>query len=182
MERSNPSTQPLAAHGPPHGIDLFSYAAVSADLAEGDRAVADVLRERALTDAQWTEVSLFWARRMGEDARDGGGACRVAIAFSDAFARAQDQKRPLPPLEVEEWAALVHEIEVTGATGPALIARGLSQADHARLVRHWARTIATQRDVADRYTAARRDDARARAGAPADVTTHADAPRRSVRV
>lgn len=156
MESSKPSPEPspLAAHGPPHGVDLFTYATVSADLAEGDRAVADVLRERGLTDAQWTEASLFWAARMGADARDGGG--RVAIAFSEAFARAQDLKRPLPALGVEGWAALVHEIDVAGAVGPALIARGLSRADHSRLVRHWARAVATQRDVADRYTAALR--------------------------
>lgn len=146
-----PPLAALASSGPPHGVDLFTYATISADIAEGDRPVAEVLRERQLSDAQWTEASLFWARRMGEDARD--GEARVALAFSEAFARAQDAKRPLPPLDVEGWATLVHEIDVAGALGPALVARGLSSADHSRLVRHWAKAIATEPALAARYSA-----------------------------
>jgi hypothetical protein len=130
----------LAHHGPPHGIDLIAHATISAEIAEGDRPLADILRERGLTDEQWTEATLFWTQRMAEDAR--GGEPRVALAFSDAFARAQDARRPLVQMSVEEWAALVTAAEQSGVA-VAVAARGLRMADYFRLVRHWAKALAS---------------------------------------
>lgn len=147
----------LSSAGPPHGIDLFAYAAISADIAEGDRPLAEILRERGLTDEQWMEGTLFWSRRMSEDARpDPSGKVepRVALTFSDAFARAQDQKRPLVVLTVAQWAELVHEIEAYGV-GPVLARRGLRMADHSRLVRHWAKALGTTPSLVREYEAAR---------------------------
>jgi hypothetical protein len=137
----------LAESGPPHGVDLFAYAAISADLAEGDRPASQVVEARGLTMDQWTEASLLWTRRMGEDPR-------VLTAFSDAFARAQDQKKPLAPLTLEDWAALNQEIAEDGAPARALAARGLSVADHCRLVRHWAKALGGDPALARRYEAA----------------------------
>jgi hypothetical protein len=117
-------------------IDLLAYAAISADLAEGDRPMTEILDERKLTEAHWTEATLLWNGRMAEDARD--GEARVAIDFSEAFARAQDGKRALPELTPEEWSLLVEQIEGEGVA-VVLAARGLRMADYARLVRHWTR-------------------------------------------
>ncbi len=133
--------------GPPHGVDLFRYATASADIAEGDRSVAEVLAAHALSLEQWTEVSVYWAQRMSDEPR-------VLMTFSDAFTKAQDAKRPLPALTVEEWAALGREILVAGSSTEALSARGLSAADHMRLVRHWARLLASDPDLARAYEAA----------------------------
>ncbi|MBX3261208.1 MAG: hypothetical protein KIS78_11570 [Labilithrix sp.] len=144
---------PLSAHGAPHGIDLFLYAAVSADIAEGDRALADVLRDRGLTVEQWTEVTTFWSQRMADDARPdaaGNVTPRVALLFSDAFARAQDQKRPLSPLTADAWAELVHDAEEE-SLARALAKRGLRMADHSRLVRHWAKALASDAALRERY-------------------------------
>lgn len=137
---------------PPHGIDLVAYAEISAELAEGDRPLAEVLRERGLTDAQWSDATIFWTRTMAEDAR--GGEPRLALEFSDAFARAQDARRPLVPLSVEEWARLRNDIDADGVAA-SLAARGLSLSDYARLVRHWAKALATSPDLARAYRAAR---------------------------
>lgn len=130
----------------------MAYAEISAELAEGDRPVADVLRERGLTDAQWSDATAFWTRRMAEDART--GEPRIALEFSDAFARAQDARRPLVPLSVEEWARLRSDIDADGVA-PSLAARGLRLADYSRLVRHWAKALASSPELARAYRAAR---------------------------
>lgn len=139
---------------PPHGIDLASFAAISADLAEADRPVADVLATQSLTDAAWTEVTLFWAHQMGENAREAalaGAEPETALEFSEAFARAQDAKRPLVALSVGEWHALKGEIDRIGLPR-ALAQRALGLADYSRLIRHWAREIATKPEVARALT------------------------------
>jgi hypothetical protein len=128
-------------NGPPSGIDLFAFARISAAAAEGDRPLAEILAKESLTDTHWTEVTLFWARRMGEDARN--AEPRVALAFSDAFARAQDALKPVIVLAPEAWDALVLAID-DAPDGPArvLAERGLGMADFSRLTRHWARALA----------------------------------------
>ncbi len=131
----------LQNEGPPRGINLFTFARISAGAAEGDRPLAELLANESLTDAQWTDVTLFWARRMGEDARN--EEPRVALAFSDAFAKAQDALKPVVVLSPEAWDALVLAIE-DAPDGPArvLAERGLGLADFSRLTRHWARALA----------------------------------------
>ena len=159
-------TVDLRRAGPPHGVDLFAYALLSADVAEGDRPLSEILRERGLTDEQWTEAAIFWTRLMAEDARpneSGDVQPRVALAFSEAFARAQDEKRPLVELSVAEWAALVHDLEsASSGPYPVLARRGLCMADYARLVRHWARAVAANPALAREYEAVTR-------GAPSDL-------------
>ncbi len=130
---------------PPHGIDLVRYASISADLAEGDRPAADVLRAHDLTDAQWSDATRFWAERMTTDARESallGEPPRVTLEFSDIFARAQDAKRPLPPLDLRDWADLKRDVDARGP-GKPLADRGLYLADYSRLVRFWAKALAT---------------------------------------
>ena len=78
----------------------------------------------------------------------------LAIAFSEAFATAQDAKKPLPALDVLGWAALVNEIEAIGLAR-ALGKRQLSKADYFRLVRHWAKAIATRSRARKRVFAPR---------------------------
>ena len=145
MQKGAPTERPLGHEGPPSGVDLFTFARISAAAAEGDRPLAELLAKESLTDAQWTLVTLFWARRMGEDARN--AEPRVALAFSDAFARAQDALKPVPVLSPEAWAALVEAID-DAPDGPArvLAERGLGMADFSRLARHWARTLARPRE------------------------------------
>ncbi len=83
---------------------------------------------------------------MTTDAREAAAAGvspRVALEFSEAFARAQDAKRPLPPFDARAWVLLGRDAGRHGLPR-ALATRGLSLADHGRLVRHWAARIATE--------------------------------------
>jgi hypothetical protein len=145
VQNGAPTERPLGHEGPPSGVDLFTFARISAAAAEGDRPLAELLASASLTEEQWTLVTLFWARRMGEDARN--AEPRVALAFSDAFARAQDSLKPVVVLSAEAWAALVETID-DAPDGPArvLAERGLGLADFSRLTRHWARALARPRE------------------------------------
>jgi hypothetical protein len=134
-------------------MDLETYAAISADLAEGDAPAGAVLAACGLDDAGWTAAALVWGERIAVDAREGGTGS-LAAAFSSAFARAQDARRPLPAMSVEEWGELVAEAQVQGL-GRALAVRRLSSADHARLVRHWARALAADPALHARFELAR---------------------------
>src|SRR4051794_31932331 len=92
--RSRPSARPtlpprarsrrvqtsLSNQGPLNGVTLFTFARISAAIAEGDRPVVELLAAESLTEAQWTDVTLFWTHRMAEDARN--PEPRVALAFS----------------------------------------------------------------------------------------------------
>jgi len=134
-------------------MDLETYAAISADLAEGAAPIGAVLAACGLDEASWTNAALAWGERIAADARD-GGAASLAAAFSTAFARAQDARRPLPTMDAEAWGELVADAEVLGL-GRALAARRLSSADHARLVRHWARALAVEPALHARFERAR---------------------------
>jgi len=132
-------------------IDLATYARISADIAEGDVPVSAILEREKLTDAEWTAVTVRWSQRMAEPGQAG-----FALEFSDAFAAAQDAKKALPKLGVEDWARLVTAMEEdTRGPVPALRAQGLGLADHARLVRHWAKRLASDPALARAYDAAR---------------------------
>lgn len=132
-------------------IDLARYATISADLAEGDRSMKDVLEAHGLAQAEWDAASLHWATRMAEEARV---SPELAIAFSEAFAKAQDAKKPLPPYDVVGYATLMNEVESLGLAR-ALGKRQISKADYFRLIRHWAKAIASDVALSKAYADAR---------------------------
>lgn len=134
-------------------LDLETYAAVCADLAEGDARPGAVLAARGLDDGRWVEIALDWGRRLTADASAGGGAT-LAMTFSAAFARAQDAKRPLPAMDAEGWGTFVADADHLGLAR-ALAARRLSLADHSRLVRHWAKALAIDPALHARFERAR---------------------------
>ncbi|WP_441292246.1 hypothetical protein ACSRUE_19220 [Sorangium sp. KYC3313] len=140
-----------AARGAPHGVTLFDHAQISAEIAEGDRALARLLEARGLTEAQWHEVTLYWTQRMGDDVMDHAERARIPLVYSDAFSKAQDALRPLPAMDVEGYAALVAAIQAAGSPAQPLAARGLSTADYLRLSRHFARAMAAAPEQARRF-------------------------------
>jgi hypothetical protein len=145
-----------AAQTPPFGIQLPDYARISADLAEGDRPAALALAAYDLTPESFAELSIYWTGRMAHDLQHGDGSAAITMAFSAAFTQAQDEKKALIPLSVEEWAMLTLQLERDGVQVLAL--RGLRSADHMRLVRHWARTLGADPALAARYAAVRDGD------------------------
>ncbi|WP_437527651.1 hypothetical protein WME79_43210 [Sorangium sp. So ce726] len=129
--------------GAPHGITLFDHAQISAEIAEGDRPQASILAARQLTEAQWNESTIHWMTRIGEDVREKGENARIPIVYSDAFARAQDALKPVPPSDAASWAKLTVDIQLAGGPAAPLAARGLSIADYHRLSRRWARVLSS---------------------------------------
>lgn len=148
-DENAPSQAPPNA--PPHGVTLFDHAQISAEIAEGDRPTSAVLEAHRLTEAQWNEVTLHWMKRMGDDVMKNRENARIAIVYSDAFAKAQDALKPLPPVDVEGYAALVAAIQRSGSPAPPLSARNLSNADYLRLSRHFARSMASDPAEAKRF-------------------------------
>ncbi|KYF49769.1 hypothetical protein BE04_24750 [Sorangium cellulosum] len=129
--------------GAPHGITLFDHAQVSAEIAEGDRAVTAVLGAHQLTEAQWNESTLYWMTRLGDDVREHGQDARIPHVYSDAFGKAQDALKPVPPMDVAAYAKLVVDVQLAGGPAEPLAARGLSVADYLRLSRHWAKVLSS---------------------------------------
>jgi hypothetical protein len=140
-----------AERGAPHGVTLFDHAQISAELAEGDRDAARVLAVHGLNDAQWNEATRHWMKRLGDDVRAHAENARVPIVYSDAFSRAQDAIKPVPPMEVEGYAAIVAAIQAAGSPEQPLAARSLSQADYLRLSRHFARVMSSDPAQAARF-------------------------------
>lgn len=132
-----------AQQGAPHGITLFDHAQIAAEIAEGDRSTAEVIDRHELTEARWNESTIYWMTRMGDDVREHGQDARVPHVYSDAFSKAQDALKPLPPSDAASYAKLVVDVQIAGGPAEPLAARGLSTADYLRLSRHWARVLST---------------------------------------
>lgn len=129
--------------GAPHGITLFDHAQTSAEIAEGDRPLAAVLDAHGFTEVQWNESTVYWMTRIGEDVRAHAEEARVPQVYSDAFAKAQDAIKPLPPSDAASYAKLVIDIQNAGGPADPLAVRGLSIADYLRLARHWAKILSS---------------------------------------
>lgn len=135
----------------PGGFSLETYAGICAALAEGDRTLPQVLESFDVKEEAWTEGQVLWARALAEDEMEGLGQ-GLADAYGQAYARAQDALKPLPQLTPEQWAAVQHDAARDGIAGLAVHA--VTEADYARLSRHWIATLASDRELAARYNAA----------------------------
>jgi hypothetical protein len=133
-------------------VDLSLFAMISAELAEGTRAVDAVLDVFGLDEAAWSTLCQEVGAAMAADAGEGGA---MTIELSRLFAAHQDRLRARVPLTVEQWAALQADVEAYDDLAVALAPHRLSLADYIRLVRHWAPALANDPDLAARYDAAR---------------------------
>jgi hypothetical protein len=123
-------------------ISMMEHARITAQIAEGDRLLKDVLAAEGVSENEWNDATVHWMNAMAADAAAKGAGAVVAIDYADVFGKAQDAIKPVPAMTPEEWAALT--VEVLNAGGPAkpLAARNLSKADYLRLSRHWAKRLA----------------------------------------
>jgi hypothetical protein len=137
--------------GAPHGITLFDHAQISAELAEGERPLAEVLDAHRISEAEWNESTQYWMKRLGDDVLVNAERARIPIVYSDAFGKAQDAIKPLAPMEVEQYAELVAAIQAEGSPDQPLAQRGLAQADYLRLSRHFARAMAADPALSKRF-------------------------------
>ena len=140
-----------AARGAPHGVTLFDHAQIAAEVAEGDKPLATVLEAHNLSEAAWNEATLYWMTRMGDDVMDHAEKARIPLVYSDAFAKAQDALKPLPPMDIEGYATLVAAIQHAGSPAQPLAARNLATADYLRLSRHFAKAMAADALMSQRF-------------------------------
>jgi hypothetical protein len=157
---------------------MEELSAIAAELAEGDRQAPAILAARGLSAVRWEQLSALWMRRIALDADEGEGA--LGEAWSSAFAAAQDKLKPVPALTPEAWAELTLDVARRGPAA-ALGARGLTNADHQRLARHWTRALSRDQALALRHAEAfyaeeRRFSEASRAGA-ALPSTHGSGDR-----
>lgn len=137
---------PDAAPGesaPPHGVTLADHARISAQVAEGDRPLAEILEPLGLAEAAWNEATIHWMTRIGDDVQKNGKDAELPNVYSQAFGEAQDALKPLPPTDAASYAKLVVDVQLAGGPAQPLAARGLSTADYLRLSRHWAKVLSS---------------------------------------
>src|SRR5689334_15550577 len=103
-----------AQQGAPHGITLFDHAEISAEIAEETRPMAVILEARGLTEAKWTESTMYWMKRIGDDVLEHGQDARVPRVYSDAFGKAQDALKAAPEMDAATYAKLVVDIQLAG--------------------------------------------------------------------
>jgi hypothetical protein len=130
---------------------LEQFAAIAAELAEGDRMASDVLKAHGLSEKGWRELSEQYHCVITADAL-ASDEPRLAEDHAASFARAQEALKPAPEMTPEGWAELVVQIG-SGNAEAALASRSLSSADYLRLSRHWAKTLGQDRAAAQRYAA-----------------------------
>lgn len=97
--------EPIATE-PVEGIDLSTYAAISADLVEQPEARLLVLRACGLTERQWHRVEHTWLLRIAAAAlrRD----LSLSAVYDEAFTRAQAAFGPTEPTHsLSDYAGLV---------------------------------------------------------------------------
>ena len=135
-----PGGEEIAEKGPPGGVDMLTHAEVSAELAEGDRSSTEILQQRELTEEAWLKATVFWMTRLAQDATEKGARATLPLVYSEAFTKHQDSLKALPAMRPAEWAALTVEMQ-QGDASRALAKRNLSQADFARLNRHFAKLL-----------------------------------------
>ena len=133
-------------------LPLEVYARICAECAEGTQPVGAVLDRWGLTQKQWQQVNERWLALILQDAQAKGADCDLALAYADAFGKAQDDHAQCTELTPEEWALMNLQAQKVGL-GPVLAARGLSDADYLRLVRYWATRLARDFDAQRRYLA-----------------------------
>lgn len=148
-DNENPFEEPMSTgpsqdeQGAPRGISLADYARVSAEIAEGDATIAEILEGHGLTGVEWNDATIYWMMRMGEDVREHGERARMPLVYSDAFTTAQDALKAVPPSDAASYAKLLVDVQLAGGPAEPLALRGLSTADYLRISRRWARVLAT---------------------------------------
>jgi hypothetical protein len=137
-------TEPIA------GIDLATYAKISAELAEKREPRAAVLRACGLTELVWLRVEQGWLVRIATAAMRGDPS--LATELDRLYTAAQDSFGPTDPTRpLDHYATLVARMEAGEDPADTLAADGLSLADWGRLQRAWTRRLANDAALASTF-------------------------------
>lgn len=118
------------------GVDLKTYARISAELAERKAPSAEVLRRFLLDEIRWIDIEKTWLLRVAVAGMQGD--MTLGQELDAAYTEAQAALGPSDPTRsLEQYAALLARIESGQPPATVLAADGLSLADWARLQRAW---------------------------------------------
>ncbi len=126
---------------PVEGVDLLSYAAVSAELVEDPAARVHVLGLHGLTERQWLRVEQTWLLRVAAAAlrRD----LSLANAYDEAFTRTQATLGLTDPTHsLEQYAQLVARLGRGQTAGAVLADAQMTLPAWSRLHRVWSSRLA----------------------------------------
>jgi hypothetical protein len=134
----------MMEQAPAPRLTVAQYAAIAADLAEGDTTRGEVLSSHGLDEESWMLEERGWLERMAEAAMRGDAT--IAVAYGDAFVAAQDSRGDRAELDamIHEFVAVTVGLERTADPGAVLARWALSLAEWLRLDRHWQRRAAEE--------------------------------------
>ncbi len=135
-----PADAPIPSD-PVDGVDLQTYALISAHLAEGVDPRDRVLHMHRLDETRWLHIEQTHLLRIASATLRGDRS--RAEEFDRLYLEAQDALGPVEPSRpLDRYAQLVARIE--RGDNPGLVAKqdGLSLADFGRLSRAWTRRLA----------------------------------------
>src|SRR5262249_49703888 len=131
-----------------HGIDLDAYARIAAELAERAQDRRRILSEHRLDEMRWLDVEKTWLLRVAVAAmqRD----LSLGEDLDRAYAAAQATLGAVEPTRsLQEYAALLAQIE-SGREVPVVLAEAkLSLGDWVRLQRAWTARIVQDAALAE---------------------------------
>ncbi len=136
-------------------LDVETYAALTATLAEGERPRADVLREHGLDEASWGALDRDYQDRMSRALdEEGDGVPELIARYAEAFERARRALRQDKEiLSIERFGDATREIKRLGDPMAALGALGISLADFLRANEHWTRKMLEDPSLLARFRA-----------------------------
>jgi hypothetical protein len=125
---------------PISGVDLATYAKISAELAEGKVARKDVLRACGFDELRWAHVEQGWLVRIATAALRGDAS--LATDLDRLYLEAQDALGPTEPMRgLDRYAWLVARMERGEDPADVYASDGLSLPDAARLQRAWTKRL-----------------------------------------
>ncbi|WP_437708927.1 hypothetical protein WMF45_32305 [Sorangium sp. So ce448] len=137
---------------PVEGVDLPTYARISAELAEAPAERARVLSSYGLDEIRWMDVERTWLLRVATAALKADLSLGQDLDLAYAAAQAA-LGPPAPAMPLEDYARLAARIEAGEPPGVVLAGAGLSLAAYTRLQRAWTARLAADPALARTYRA-----------------------------
>jgi hypothetical protein len=132
---------------PVHGIDLKSYAQISARIAEGREPAKSILLEHGLDEMRWLDVEKTWLLRVAAAAMQGD--LSLSQSYDEHYVAAQDSLGPTEPTHgIADLASVLRALSAGEDARDVLPRFRLTLPAFARLQRAWARRMAKDEALA----------------------------------
>ncbi|WP_437603821.1 hypothetical protein [Sorangium sp. So ce590] len=142
-------TQPVP-RSPVEGVDLDTYARISAELAEAPAARSSVLASHGLDEVRWMDVEMTWLLRVATAALQAD--LSLGQDLDRAYTAAQAALGPSEPvLPLEDYARLTARIEAGEPPSAVLAGARLSLSSYSRQQRAWTQRLAADPTLARTY-------------------------------